>query len=49
MKCVLVNDEGNVEVINCKKIEPATLSPGKIIIDEGDSVIDIRDVLKIVG
>jgi len=48
MKIVCVNDDGKTEVIKCRKIEPATLSPGKIIVDEGERIVDIRDVIKIV-
>lgn len=48
MKIVIVNDEGKTEVRSCRKIEPATLSVGKIIVDE-DEVIDLRNVIKIVG
>lgn len=47
MKIVLVNNEGKTEVRSCRKIEPATLSVGKIIVDE-DDVIDLRDIIKIV-
>ena len=47
MKIVCVDDEGRTIIIKCRKIEPATLSPGKIIVDEGD-VIDLRNVVKIV-
>lgn len=47
MKIVCVNDEGKRETLLCRKIEPATLSPGKIIVDE-DRTIDIRDVIMIV-
>ena len=47
MKIMLVNDDGKVETIRCRKIEPATLSPGKIIVDECDT-IDLRDVIAIV-
>lgn len=46
MKIKYVNDEGKVEVIQCRKIEPATLSNNKLIIDE-DEVIDMRNVIKI--
>ena len=48
MKIVCVDDNGKVETIKCRKIEPATLSPGKIIVDEGESIIDMRNVIKIV-
>ena len=48
MKIVLINDDGKLETKTCQKIEPATLSTGKIIVDE-DEVIDLRDVLRIVG
>ena len=48
MKIVLIDDEGNVTSIKCRKIEPATLREGKIIVDEGEHVIDLRDVMKIV-
>lgn len=48
MKIIMVNDDGNVEKIKCRKIEPATLSPGKIIVDEGEYVIDMRNIIKIV-
>lgn len=47
MKIVCVNDEGKKETIKCRKVEPATLSSGKIIVDE-DRTIDIRDVIMIV-
>ena len=48
MKIMLVNDKGEVEYRSCWKIEPVTLSVGKIIVDE-DEVIDLRDVIAIVG
>jgi len=48
MKIVYVNDEGNGAVITCRKIEPATLSPGNIIVDEGEMILDMRDVIKII-
>ena len=35
------------EVKRCRKIEPATLNPGKIIIDE-DETVDLREIIKIV-
>ena len=47
MKIVIVNDEGKTEVRKCRKIEPATLKPGYIIVDE-DYTIDLRNVIKIV-
>ena len=47
MKIILVNDEGKVEYRSCRKIEPATLKSGYIIVDE-DEVIDLRNVIKIV-
>lgn len=48
MKIVCVDDEGRTVIIKCRKIEPATLSVGKIIVDE-DELIDLRDVIAIVG
>ena len=48
MKIVCVNDEGKVTIVECNKIEPATLAPGKIIVDE-DEVIDLQNIIKIVG
>ena len=48
MKIMLVNDKGEVEYRSCRKIEPVTLLVGKIIVDE-DEVIDLRDVIAIVG
>lgn len=49
MKIVYVNIEGKTAVITCQKIEPATLrSPGSIIVDEGEMVLDMRDVIKII-
>lgn len=47
MKVIIVNDSGKVEKLVCKKIEPATMSPGRIIIDE-DTTISLADVLRIV-
>lgn len=47
MKIICVNDDGNVTTIKCRKIEPATLRNGYIIVDEGE-VIDLRNVIKIV-
>lgn len=47
MKIVCVNDEGQKEIIKCRKIEPATLAPGKLVIDECET-IDIRNVIMIV-
>lgn len=48
MKIICVNDDGTVTTVRCRKIEPATLKPGFIIVDE-DEVIDLRDVIAIVG
>lgn len=49
MKIITVNSQGQMETINCSKIEPATLSKkSRIIIDEGERVIDLLDVIKIV-
>ena len=47
MKILVVNDDGTTTIVKCRKIEPATLSVGKIIVDE-DEVIDLRNVIKIV-
>lgn len=47
MKVIILNDKGEREVIRCKKIEPATLSRGRIIIDE-ERTISLDDVLAIV-
>ena len=47
MKIICVNDEGKTEVRKCRKIEPAILKPGYIIVDE-DYTIDLRDVMAIV-
>ena len=47
MVVIVVDDNGNVERIRCRKIEPATLNQGKLFIDE-DRLVDIRDVIKIV-
>jgi len=47
MKIKCVNDEGKTETIQCRKIEPATLAPGKLVIDECET-IDIRNVIMIV-
>lgn len=49
MKIITVNDRGEKEIIQCSKIEPATLSKkSRIIVDDGERVIDIIDVIKIV-
>ena len=48
MTIVCVDDNGKVEKIKCWKIEPATLSPGRIIVNEGESIIDICNVTAIV-
>lgn len=47
MKIICVDDEGRTVIIRCRKIEPATLKSGYIIVDE-DEVIDLRNVIKIV-
>ena len=47
MKIIIINDKGEREVIRCKKIEPATLSRGRLVIDE-DHTISLDDVLAIV-
>lgn len=47
MKIWLIDDNGKVKIVRCRKIEPATLSPGKIIVDE-DEVVDLLDVVRIV-
>lgn len=49
MKIITVNSQGQKEIITCSKIEPATLSKkSRIIIDDGERVIDLMDVIKIV-
>lgn len=48
MLIIMLDDEGKKVIKRCRKIEPATLSPGKIIVDE-DDVIDLRDVTMILG
>ena len=47
MKIICVNDDGTVTTVRCRKIEPATLKPGFIIVDE-DYTLDLRNVIKIV-
>ena len=47
MVVVVVSDDGKVERIRCRKIEPATLNQGKLFLDE-ERLVDIRDVIKIV-
>lgn len=48
MKIIIVNDAGKVETIKCKKIEPATLSRDtRIIVDEGEHVINLADIIVI--
>lgn len=46
MKIVFVNEVGHTVTLRCRKIEPATLAPGRIIVDE-DETIDLRNVIKI--
>jgi len=49
MKIITVDEHGKKEIIQCSKIEPAILSKKcRIIIDEGERVIDLMDVIKIV-
>ena len=48
MKVVLLEDVGNGKIIHCEKLEPATLNPGKMIVDE-EYTIDIGNILKIVN
>ena len=48
MKIIIINDAGEKEVITCRKIEPATLSRGRLIIDE-DRAISLDDVLMIIN
>ena len=47
MKIIIVNDAGKTETITCRKIEPATLAPGRIIIDE-EKTISMADVVRII-
>ena len=48
MKVILVYDDGKVESVKCTKVEPSTLRPGIIIIDEGDRVVSIDNVVCVV-
>lgn len=45
---IIINDDGQREVIRCRKIEPSNLSRGLLIIDEGERVIKLTDVQAIV-
>ena len=46
MKIILFEDVGKGKIVECRKIEPATISPGKLIIDE-EYTVDITNVLMI--
>jgi len=48
MKIILVNDKGEVEIVKCRKIERSHLNQRNLIIDEGERIIDISDVDRIV-
>ena len=48
MKIIVIDDEGNVETIECRKIEFSVRKFGKLIVDDGDYVIDAQDVMKVV-
>ena len=49
MKIITVDKYGKKEIIQCTKIEPATLSKkSSIIVDDGKRKIDLMDVIKIV-
>lgn len=48
MKIIIINDNGEREIIRCRKIEPSNLSKGTLIIDEGDYVISTDDVMAII-
>ena len=47
LKILYMDNEGKIGIKRCRKIEPATLSRGQIIIDESE-VMDLRDVVMIV-
>ena len=47
MKVYIINDNGEREVIRCSKVEPSSLSRGRVIIDEGDRVINLDDIVAI--
>ena len=47
MKVIIINDDGQREVIRCRKIEPATLSRGRVIIDE-EHTVSLDDIVAIV-
>ena len=57
MKVIFVDDAGKVEKIYCRKIEPATMAINpetlkrepRLIIDEGERVIHLFDVVAIVN
>ena len=46
MKIILFEDVGKGKIVECQKVEPATMSPGKLIIDE-EYTVDITNVLMI--
>lgn len=52
MKIRIIDDAGNVKTISARVIEPATMTPGKILLDQGErddsyNLIDLSDVLAI--
>ena len=56
MKVIIINDAGDVEKIRCRKIEPATMAINpealkrqpRLILDEGERVVNLYDVVAIV-
>ena len=53
MKIITINDAGTVEQINCSTIEPAIMSPGKLLIDKGErddgiTLVELKNILRIV-
>lgn len=56
MKVIICNDAGDIEKIRCRKIEPATaaINPEtlkrepRLVIDEGERVVNLLDVISIV-
>lgn len=52
MKILTIDDNGNARTISCRVIEPATMSPGHIILDKGERddgivLVPLADIVRI--
>ena len=57
MQVIIIDDAGQRETIRCRKIEPANMAINpdalanqpRIIIDDGDRIVKLYDIIAIIG